>query len=112
MTGGIAYVLDETGQFSSVLCNQASVDLEPVEAETDVGVLRDLIERHLAATGSPRARWVLEHWQQLLGKFVKVFPHELKRVMGVPRKAARPAAAETVPSVVPAAQVERPVLHG
>jgi glutamate synthase (NADPH/NADH) large chain len=112
MTGGIAYVLDETGQFSSVLCNQASVDLEPVEAETDVGVLRDLIERHLAATGSPRARWVLEHWQQLLGKFVKVFPHELKRVMGVPRKAARPAAAETVPSVVPAAQAERPVLHG
>jgi glutamate synthase domain-containing protein 3 len=111
MTGGIAYVLDESGQFSSVLCNQASVDLDPVEADTDRELLRDLIRRHLDATGSPRARWVLDHWEELLPRFVKVFPHELKRVLGVPRKAAPAAAEQMLPSTA-AADSERLVLHG
>ncbi len=45
MTGGIAFVLDETGEFSGVLCNQASVDLEPVSDPADMQALQNLVTR-------------------------------------------------------------------
>ena len=81
MSGGIAYVLDEIGQFAGFRCNKASVDLEQVFDPADQQFLRDWIIRHLEDTGSPRAKWVLENWAAMLPKFVKVFPHEFKRVM-------------------------------
>ncbi len=88
MTGGIAFVLDETGEFTKTRCNPASVDLEPVEEAKDIEELRYWIARHAEETGSPRANWILENWDSLLPKFVKVFPHEYKRVLGVPRRQA------------------------
>ena len=88
MTGGIAYVLDETGEFVATNCNQAGVDLEPVVEKEDIHLLRTLIVRHFEATGSPRAEWILENWSAMLPKFVKVFPHEFKRVLGIPRREA------------------------
>jgi glutamate synthase domain-containing protein 3 len=48
-------------------------------------VLRNLIQSHVDYTGSPRGQWILENWVEMLPKFVKVFPHEFKRVLGVPR---------------------------
>ncbi len=86
MTGGIAYVLDETGEFQSVKCNRASVDLDPLQ-EKDCEELRYWIARHAEDTSSPRANWILENWDSMLPKFVKVFPHEYKRVLGIQRKA-------------------------
>jgi glutamate synthase domain-containing protein 3 len=86
MTGGIAYVLDEARDFASQ-CNRAGVDLEPLEDTADIQLLHGLIERHLELTGSPRAEWILENWASMLAKFVKVFPHEYKRVLGVARAA-------------------------
>jgi glutamate synthase domain-containing protein 3 len=44
--------------------------------------------QHLELTGSRLARWVLENWATLLPKFVKVFPHEYKRVLGIVRPEA------------------------
>ena len=85
MTGGIAFVLDETGEFASVLCNQSGVDLEPVADQTDISALFNLISRHAELTSSPRAKWVLDNWGTMLPQFVKVFPHEYKRVLNVPR---------------------------
>jgi glutamate synthase domain-containing protein 3 len=85
MTGGIAYVLDETGEFARARCNRAGVDLESVES-ADADALQKLIERHAELTSSPRAKWILENWERMLPKFVKVFPHEYKRVLGVARK--------------------------
>ncbi len=90
MTGGVAFVLDESGDFVSVLCNRASVDLEPVTANDDLRALHNLIQRHAELTGSPRARWILENWGEMLPRFWKVFPHEFKRVLGVPRALAWP----------------------
>jgi glutamate synthase (NADPH) large chain len=90
MTGGIAYVLDETGEFRSVRCNQAEVDLEPLETE-DVLIVRDLILRHQTLTGSPRARWILDKWDEVLPQFIKVFPREYKRVLGIITNANREA---------------------
>ena len=82
MTGGIAYVLDETGEFSSGRCNRASVDLEQLQ-EDDIALLQELIRRHHALTGSPRARRILDDWRQVLPQFVKVFPQEYRRVLNM-----------------------------
>jgi glutamate synthase domain-containing protein 3 len=84
MSGGIAYVLDERGDFAMKRCNTAGVDLEPI-TDADSNLLLQLIRRHQQYTGSPRAQWVLENWTRLSPRFVKVFPHEYKRVLGVPR---------------------------
>ena len=81
MSGGIAYVLDEDGQFAHHQCNKASVDLEMVFDPADQALLKDWIYRHYEATGSPRAKRILENWSAMLPKFVKVYPHEFKRVM-------------------------------
>ncbi|MBI4891016.1 MAG: glutamate synthase large subunit [Acidobacteria bacterium] len=99
MSGGIAYVLDETGDFRSRLCNTTSVDLDPFTDPKDVDLVRSLIEHHLAATGSPRAAWILKNWYVMLPHFVKVFPHEFKRVLGVPRSADMPRITLTRPVV-------------
>jgi len=84
MSGGIAYVLDEKRDFADRRCNTASVDLEPVEGE-DADKLHAVITKHVEATGSARGKWVLENWEQMREKFVKVFPHEYKRILGLPK---------------------------
>ncbi len=85
MSGGMAYVFDERLDFSEKRCNLASVDLEPVIEPHDVQTLRALISRHYELTRSPRAQKVLRNWHEMLPRFIKVFPHEFKRVMKVSR---------------------------
>ncbi|MEP6714301.1 MAG: glutamate synthase large subunit, partial [Terriglobia bacterium] len=81
MSGGIAYVLDELGQFSAFRCNRTSVDLDAVTDPADEEILKERITRHFELTGSPRAKWILENWASMLPKFVKVFPHEYRKAM-------------------------------
>jgi glutamate synthase domain-containing protein 3 len=85
MTGGVAYVLDETGEFVRVRCNRSSVDLDRVSDPVDIELIHGLITRHAELTDSPRAKWILDNWETMLPKFIKVFPHEFKRVMGISR---------------------------
>jgi glutamate synthase (NADPH/NADH) large chain len=82
MSGGIAYVLDEKGDFGERRCNKAAVDLEPLGPE-DAKTVYNLIARHVQYTGSPRGQWILENWESMQEKFIKVFPHEYKRVLGL-----------------------------
>jgi glutamate synthase domain-containing protein 3 len=85
MSGGIAYVFDERGDFTEKRCNLDSVDLEPLLDGEDVQTVRDLVTRHLELTGSRRAKWILDNWHEVVSRFIKVFPHEFKRVLGVGR---------------------------
>jgi len=85
MSGGIAYVFDERMDFTEKRCNLDSVDLEPLLDPQDVKLVRDLITRHMELTASPRAKWILDSWQDVVSRFIKVFPRELKRVLGVVR---------------------------
>jgi glutamate synthase (ferredoxin) len=80
MSGGIAFVLDEEGVFPS-LCNRSMVDLEPVQRTYDVDLLQALVENHRRLTGSAPAQYVLENWDTLLPKFVKVMPIDYRRVL-------------------------------
>ena len=61
MSGGIAYVLDESGDFAE-RCNTEMVDLDPVETDEDIQELRQLIEAHRELTGSAVATRVLADW--------------------------------------------------
>jgi glutamate synthase domain-containing protein 3 len=47
-----------------------------------------MIQAHVETTGSSRGKWVLENWENMLPMFIKVFPHEYKRVLGLGRQAA------------------------
>jgi glutamate synthase (NADPH/NADH) large chain len=104
MSGGVAYVLDEDGNFEK-RCNMSMVQLEPVPEElaaldstddmpeshgrvhfnhlnqADEQALREQIEKHLRYTGSPRARQILDNWSRYLPKFTKVMPTEYRRAL-------------------------------
>jgi glutamate synthase (NADPH/NADH) large chain len=80
MSGGVAYVLDQDGSFQRH-CNLDMVGLEPVVEEEDRTQLRQLIEEHLHNTKSLTAQRVLESWDDVLPQFVKVMPHDYKRVL-------------------------------
>jgi glutamate synthase (NADPH/NADH) large chain len=108
MSGGIAYVLDEVGDFAQ-RCNMAMVELEPVPEEDDlleklhhhggdlahkgrVDVssnmnrhdeerLYQLISNHMHYTHSARAKEILENWETYRPKFVKVMPVEYRRAL-------------------------------
>ena len=86
MSGGVAYILDETNDFAK-RCNTQMVGIERVEDPADVAELRGLIEKHVIATGSERGRNVLAQWDTLLPKFVKVMPKDYKRVLQSLKKA-------------------------
>ncbi len=81
MSGGVAYVLDENGEFPA-RCNMGMVGFEEL-SEADQIELRAMIEEHESRTGSPVAADVLARWSELIaaGAFVKVMPHDYKRVL-------------------------------
>jgi glutamate synthase domain-containing protein 3 len=81
MSGGIAYVLDERGDFVAKRCNPASVELDRVVDPEDENTLRTAIAAHVEATASPRGQWILQNWAEMLPRFYKVFPLEYKRAL-------------------------------
>ncbi|MDR3405426.1 MAG: hypothetical protein P4L99_23225, partial [Chthoniobacter sp.] len=80
MSGGVAYVLDEAGDFAT-RCNQALVGLEKLEDKDEIEQVWKLIHRHQAYTQSGRAAKILADWANYVPKFVKVMPQDYKRVL-------------------------------
>jgi glutamate synthase domain-containing protein 3 len=80
MSGGLAFVLDERGEFRDKV-NVAMLDQLEELTEEDAEEARALVEEHLRRTDSPVARRVLDSWELLLPRFVKVFPTDYKRVL-------------------------------
>ena len=122
MSGGIAYVFDEAGDFARH-ANRAMVALEPLndaEESLKVAVLRDdwrtlaerqlpddllrhdalrlqiLVARHAVYTGSAPAQRVLEHWRELLPKFVKIMPLDYRRALQDMQKARAAQSADKI----------------
>jgi len=86
MSGGIAYVLDEEGDFAR-RCNKGMVDLEPLGDPEDVETVRDLIRKHAECTRSTRASKILASWDHMLPKFVKVMPRDYRRAIAAMKRA-------------------------
>jgi glutamate synthase (ferredoxin) len=80
MSGGVAWVLDEKGDFAT-RCNTELVGLGPIEEAAEAGILQELVKRHAAYTQSSVARRILEEWNAWLPRFVRVLPHDYRRVL-------------------------------
>jgi glutamate synthase domain-containing protein 3 len=81
MSGGIAYVLDEIGDFAQQRCNLEMVELESLEEEKEIAAVRAMIGKHRDYTQSPVAQRVLDHWEELRPKFVKIMPVDYKKAL-------------------------------
>ena len=71
MSGGIAYILDDSGTFPSKV-NPGHVELEAM-TEEDLALVKE-IERHVSNTDSQRGLEVLQEWGSFKTAFVKVMP--------------------------------------
>ena len=85
MSGGIAYVLDNTGDFH-IRCNQQMVLLQGVDEDEDVTAIKRLLTRHVQYTQSRVAREILRDWSTYQQRFVKVMPRDYKIVLDAIRK--------------------------
>ena len=81
MSGGIAYVLDENHDFYLRL-NKSLVTMTGVEEKHDIEELRTLIEKHVAATGSPKGKRILHDFANYLPYFKKILPNDYSRMLG------------------------------
>jgi glutamate synthase (ferredoxin) len=86
MSGGIAYVLDEKGDFAT-RCNMQMVAIEQFEDSAEAADVRQMIQRHAEYTKSQRAWKILALWEKYSGMFVKVFPKDYKRMIACIAKA-------------------------
>jgi glutamate synthase (ferredoxin) len=80
MSGGIAYVLDEGGGFPRH-CNHEMVQLFPLDDPAEAAKVRAMIRRHAEYTHSERGWKVLALWDEMMPKFVKVYPNDYRRVV-------------------------------
>jgi glutamate synthase (ferredoxin) len=86
MSGGVAYVLDEAGDFAT-RCNTQMVGLERLEDPSEIAEVRQIIQKHVDYTKSDKAKMVLSRWEEMVPKFVKVMPKDYKRVLQAINKA-------------------------
>jgi glutamate synthase (ferredoxin) len=87
MSGGIAYVLDEDGDFAQ-RCNLQMVDLETLENAMEEDYVKGLIDRHMQFTKSARAQQILDNWTDYRQKLVKVMPLDYRRVLAEKKEQA------------------------
>jgi glutamate synthase (ferredoxin) len=80
MSGGIAYVLDENKQFEQNL-NTEMVGFAPLEDGDEANWVKDMITKQAELTGSARAKAILANWAEFKSKFVRVIPHDYRRVI-------------------------------
>jgi glutamate synthase (ferredoxin) len=80
MSGGLAYVLDERGDFARCV-NREMVGLEKLEHPAEIAAVRAMVEKHFAYTSSTRAQQVLGAWEQMVPRFVKIIPKDYKRML-------------------------------
>ena len=89
MSGGVAYVLDEDGQFSNKRLNHEMVKVYPlVECDdSEIAEVKQLIARHIEYTQSQRGQEILDNWESYSNKFLKIMPEDYERVLLALKKA-------------------------
>ena len=73
MSSGQAFVLDEAREFRGRY-NREMVTIERVVRDEDQELLQSLISEHLDRTGSPKAKDILQRWEQYQPQFWKIVP--------------------------------------
>jgi len=98
MSGGVAYVFDPQQTFRTH-CNTEMVELEPLSADSDIWLVHGLIEDHVRFTASPRATKLLDNWDHVLARFVKVMPVDYRRALERRRSGSQPPPVSTPTSL-------------
>ena len=80
MSGGIAYVWDEDRNLYLRL-NKELVQMEPVTEPFDVEEIRTMLQEHVAATGSPKGKEILDHLEEKASCFKKILPRDYERML-------------------------------
>ncbi len=80
MSGGIAYVLDESGGARANV-NPSMVGVLPLSDPAEIEEVRRLVRRHARFTGSRRAWRVLALWEQMVPAFLRILPHDYARAL-------------------------------
>ncbi|CAA7622908.1 glutamate synthase, large subunit [Candidatus Terasakiella magnetica] len=93
MTGGMAFVYDSDASFPKRV-NADTVIWQRLEMPYWEGVLKALIQEHVAATQSSWAEAILADWERELPKFWQVVPKEMLARLDHPVSRAQRAAAE------------------
>jgi glutamate synthase (NADPH/NADH) large chain len=88
MSGGQAFVYDPTQQLRAKT-NLDMVELEPLVDDSDIWLVYSLLEDHVRFTRSPRGKKLLDNWDNVVARFIKVMPIEYKRVMSQRRQRPR-----------------------
>ncbi len=73
MTGGLGYFLDENGTFPSKV-NLEIVKYQRIVSEAGAKQLKEMIQQHVAKTGSAKGKTILQDWDNYLGQFWQVVP--------------------------------------
>jgi len=83
MSGGIAYILDEKGDFISKRLNADMVNVyQLIECDdAEIKEVRTRLEKHVKLTASVRGKHVIDNWNDILPKFIKVLPSDYERVL-------------------------------
>ncbi|MCG1026315.1 MULTISPECIES: glutamate synthase large subunit [Dehalobacter] len=77
MSGGVAYILD----FEEIYCNKSLILMEKIASEKELKEIREMIRKHVAHTGSPLGRKVLDDWTDYAPRFTKIIPRDYKKMM-------------------------------
>ncbi|WP_368293913.1 glutamate synthase large subunit [Dehalobacter sp. TBBPA1] len=77
MSGGVAYILD----FEEIYCNKSLILMEKITSEKELKEIREMIRKHVAHTGSPLGRKVLDDWAIYAPRFTKIIPKDYKKMM-------------------------------
>ncbi|WLR50818.1 glutamate synthase large subunit [Bacillus tianshenii] len=74
MSGGVAYVLNDSDEPFETKCNKELVHLQALSDEKEIQALQEMIERYVHYTGSANGKRILENWEAFIPKFVRVIP--------------------------------------
>merc|ERR1712157_297335 len=85
MSGGIAYVYDPDGTFPEKV-NMGLVGLETIDTDEEKEQVYNYIQEHVQYTDSSVGKDMLENWDERVKYFVKVMPHDYKRVLEEQKK--------------------------
>ena len=86
MSGGVAYILEDRKKFE-INCNQDMVLLEELSEQEDIGLVKEMLSKHVEFTKSTVAQNILENWADYQAQFIKVMPKDYKRVLEAIKRA-------------------------
>ncbi len=85
MSGGVAYVYDPKG-ILAISGNREMVSYDPLVEADDIATVKQMVEKHVLHTHSPRGSSLLANWDAEQAHFVRVMPHDYKRMQDTIRK--------------------------